>query len=70
MAGRPQHHRPHPGRGQGGALEALANSGPGVRAKERDYELESARAHAARLGEALKEMAVKLMLEEGKGRWG
>jgi len=41
-----------------------------VRAKERDYELESARADAARLGEALKEMAVKLMLIEGKGRWG
>jgi len=53
-----------------GALEALAHSRPGVRAKERDYELESARADAARLGEALKEMAVKLMLIEGKGRWG
>ena len=33
-------------------------------------ELEAARADAARLGEALKEMAVKLMLVEGKGRWG
>ena len=53
-----------------GALEALANSRPGVRTKERDFELESARADAARLGEALKEMAVKLMLVEGKGRWG
>ena len=53
-----------------GALEALANSRPGVRAKERDFELEAARADAARLGEALKEMAVKLMLVEGKGRWG
>src|SRR5919205_1397903 len=40
-----------------GALEALANSRPGVRSKERDYELESARADAARLGAALKEMA-------------
>jgi transposase len=33
-------------------------------------ELEAARAEAARLGEALKELAVKLMLIEGKGRWG
>ncbi|HEX4081942.1 MAG TPA: hypothetical protein VHX40_03175 [Acidimicrobiales bacterium] len=53
-----------------GALEALAQSRPGRRAKERDFELESARDDAARLGEALKEMAVKLMLVEGKGRWG
>jgi len=53
-----------------GALEALANSRPGARGKERDLELESARTDAARLGEALKEMAVKLMLVEGKGRWG
>lgn len=53
-----------------GALEALAKSRPGARAKERDLELEAARADAARLGEALKEMAVKLMLVEGKGRWG
>lgn len=52
-----------------GALEALANSRPGKRATERDFELELARADAARLGEALKEMAVKLMLVEGKGRW-
>lgn len=53
-----------------GALEALSNSRPGRRAAERDLELEEARADAARLGEALKEMAVKLMLVEGKGRWG
>jgi transposase len=33
-------------------------------------ELEAARAEAARLGEAVKELAVKLMLIEGKGRWG
>jgi hypothetical protein len=38
-------------------------------AARRDVELEAARAEAARLGEALKEMAVKLMLIEGKGRW-
>lgn len=53
-----------------GALEALANSRPGVKAHERDWELEAARANAARLGDALREMAVKLMLVEGKERWG
>ncbi|MGH9291289.1 MAG: hypothetical protein ACRDZ6_00730 [Acidimicrobiales bacterium] len=53
-----------------GALEALAKARPGRRAKERDFELEAARIDAARLGEALKEMAVKLMVIEGKGRWG
>ena len=53
-----------------GALEALSKSRPGRRGKERDMELEEARMDAARLGEALKEMAVKLMLVEGKGRWG
>jgi hypothetical protein len=53
-----------------GALAALAESRPGAKSKERDFELEAARADAARLGEALKEMAVKLMLVEGKGRWG
>ena len=53
-----------------GALAALAASKPGVGAKDRDYELELAKAENARLGEALKEMAVKLMLVEGKGGWG
>jgi len=53
-----------------GALEALSNARPGRKAAQRDLELEAARADAARLGEALKEMAVKLMLVEGKGRWG
>jgi transposase len=53
-----------------GALEALANSRPGVKTRERDWELEVARADAARLGDALREMAVKLMLVEGKERWG
>jgi hypothetical protein len=42
----------------------------GAKSKARDYELEAARTDALRLGEALKEMAVKLMLVEGKGRWG
>jgi transposase len=51
-----------------GALEALATSKPGVQPTKRD--LEVARAEAARLGEALKELAVKLLLVEGKGRWG
>ena len=50
-----------------GALEALSNSRPGRRAKERDFELEAARADAARLGEALKEMAVKLMRRRAVG---
>ena len=40
------------------------------RPAKRDLELEAARAEAARLGEAVKELAVKLMLVEGKGRWG
>ncbi|MGH9071760.1 MAG: hypothetical protein ACRDX8_11490 [Acidimicrobiales bacterium] len=52
-----------------GALEALSHTRPGPKSRQRDYELDSARADAARLGEALKEMAVKLMLVEGKGRW-
>ena len=53
-----------------GALEALSRTRPGAKTREGDLELEAARADAARLGEALKEMAVKLMLVEGKGRWG
>src|SRR5215210_4242905 len=52
-----------------GALEALAASKPGVRAGHGpDPEL-AARAEIARLSEALKEMGVRLMLAEGKGRW-
>jgi transposase-like protein len=53
-----------------GALAALAESRSGVRSKEQDLELVQAKAEAARLGEALKELAVKLLLVEGKGRWG
>lgn len=53
-----------------GALAALAASKPGVAARQRDSELESVKAENARLGEALKEMAVRLTLVEGKGRWG
>ena len=53
-----------------GALAALAASKPGVGGRERDYELELAKAEVSRLSEALKEMAVRLTLVEGKGRWG
>jgi transposase len=53
-----------------GAMQALADSKPGVQPTRRDAELEAARAEVARLGEAVKELAVKLTLVEGKGRWG
>lgn len=53
-----------------GALAALAESRPGVRAQARDVELEAAKAEIARLSETVKEQAVKLMLIEGKGAWG
>jgi transposase-like protein len=53
-----------------GALEALATSKPGPRSSVPDVELAAAKAEVARLGEAVKELAVKLMLVEGKGRWG
>jgi transposase-like protein len=52
-----------------GALAALAASKPGVHARERDYELEAAKAEVARLSEAVKQLAVKLTLVEGKGGW-
>jgi transposase len=53
-----------------GAIQALASSKPGVPQAKREVELEAARAEAARLGEAVRELAVKLVLVEGKGRWG
>jgi transposase-like protein len=53
-----------------GALDALAASRPGVKAGAKDPELAAAEAEIARLSEALKEMGVRLMLHEGKGRWG
>ncbi len=53
-----------------GALAALSQSRPGRPAKQRDVELEAANAEIARLGEAVKELAVKLMLLEGKDGWG
>ena len=53
-----------------GALAALWESKPGARARERDWELEALRADNARLAEAVKQMAVKLTLIEGKEGWG
>jgi transposase-like protein len=53
-----------------GALDALAASRPGVRQGGSDPELAAARAEIARLSEAIKEMGVRLMLAEGKERWG
>lgn len=53
-----------------GALDALSASRPGVRPGKPDPELQAARAEIARLSEALTEMGVRLMLVEGKGRWG
>lgn len=53
-----------------GALAALAASRPGVKARERDAEVEALQADNARLSEAVKEMAVKLTLVEGKDGWG
>ena len=53
-----------------GALDALAASRPGVKQAGADRELVAARAEIARLTEARKEMGVRLMLAEGKGRWG
>jgi len=52
-----------------GALAALAASKPGVATRQRDWELEQAKAEVARLSEAVKQMAVKLTLVEGKGGW-
>lgn len=53
-----------------GALAALAASKTGVGSRQRDYELEQAKAEVARLSEACKELAVRLTLVEGKGGWG
>ena len=53
-----------------GALAALAASKPGVRADGVDPELAAANHEIARLSEALKEMAIKVTLLEGKERWG
>ncbi len=50
-----------------GALAALSASKPGAGKTARDVELDDANAEIARLGEAVKELAVKLTLLEGKG---
>ncbi|MDN5896268.1 MAG: hypothetical protein L0H93_19885, partial [Nocardioides sp.] len=42
-----------------GALAALASSKPGVKGRERYYELEAAKDEVARLSEAVKDLAVK-----------
>jgi transposase len=53
-----------------GALAALAEYRPGLRAGGQNAELDAAKAEIARLSETVKEMAVKLMLVDGKGGWG
>ena len=50
-----------------GALAALSASKPGSGKTSRDVELDEANAEVARLGQAVKELAVKLTLIEGKG---
>lgn len=52
------------------ALAAFAASKPGRPRSVEDIEAEQLRADNARLGEALKEMAVELTLVRGKSRWG
>ena len=52
-----------------GALDALAQSRPGRREAQRDFELEASQAEVERLRRALAEMAVRLTLAEGKERW-
>lgn len=55
---------------QDGARQVLATSRPGRRVRQRDRECEPARLDAARLDEALPQMAVTLMLVEGRPRRG
>jgi transposase-like protein len=53
-----------------GALSALAQSRPGVRAGAEDAELAAARAEIARLEETVKEQAIELVALRGKQRSG
>lgn len=54
-----------------GALTALAAARPGrPRQPEEDTELAAAKAEVARLGEAVKELAVENLLLRGKSSWG
>lgn len=55
---------------QDGALAALASSKPGPGDRRRDAELAASRAEVERLSEAVKELAIRLTLAEGKDRWG
>jgi transposase-like protein len=57
--------------GREGALQALAQSRPGVRAGSgEDAELAAARAEIARLEETVKEQAIELVALRGKTRSG
>jgi transposase len=69
-SGGPVHDHADTDGSQGGALAALAESRPAVKARQRDVELEAARAEIAWLSAALTQMAVKLTLVEGKDGWG
>ena len=51
------------------ALAALAR-GPGRPAKERNWELEAARAEIDQLTEAIKSQAIELAVIRGKSGWG
>ena len=51
------------------ALAALAR-GPGRPAKERDWQLDAARAEVAQLTEAVKAQAIELAIIRGKSGWG
>jgi transposase-like protein len=53
-----------------GALSALAQSRPGVRASVEDAELAALRAEIARLEQTVKEQAIELVLLRGKQRSG
>ena len=55
--------------GKESALAGFAAARPGVSSKGRDLEMATANAEIERLSEAVKEMAVKLTLAEGKGAW-
>ena len=51
------------------ALTALART-PGRPAKERDWQLEAARAEIGQLTEAIKAQAIELAIVRGKSGWG
>ena len=51
------------------AMAALAR-GPGRPAKERDWQLEAARAEIGQLTEAIKAQAIELSIVRGKAGWG